>query len=63
MNEWEFRIGSRIVLVIAAFVTAFIAMAKRERNACLACWAVGLLWTATQVCPDRLFLGMGAAPP
>ena len=49
MNGWEFRLTAQILLLVAAFLTAIGAIARRERNATLACWAVGFLWAATQI--------------
>jgi hypothetical protein len=47
VNELQFRFGAEMVLVTLAFLTALGAIARRERNAILACWALGLLWAAT----------------
>ncbi len=47
MNELEFRLVTEMVLVTLAFLTAIGTIARRERNATMACWALGLLWAAT----------------
>lgn len=47
MNELKFRLVIETVLVTLAFLMAIGAVARRERNAILACWALGLLWAAT----------------